>query len=380
MKELDSHQMKKYIFASIALISALVSAQETPFKFKELVNNSALPVISQGKTGTCWSFSTISFLESEVKRMTGKNVDLSEMYNVRFTYPVKAYNYVYRQGKAQFSEGGLSHDVLNSVRLNGLVPNEVYSGFTAGTDEKHNHEMLVKDLKVGLDSIVKNPKKYLTKDWKSNFDQKLNKKLGVPPTKFNYEGKQYTPQEFAKALKINPDNYVTLTSFQQAPYYSQFILQVPDNFSNGSYYNLPLDEYMNVLDEALYKGFTAAFDTDVSEKTFSKKYGMAILPSEGLESDYFVQILPEKWVSADERQAAFENYSTEDDHLMHITGILKDQLGNQYYDVKNSWGTEDLGNNGHIYMSKPFFRMKSIAFTIHKDALSKEVKKQLGIN
>ena len=372
--------MKKYIFASIALISALVSAQETPFKFKELVNNSALPVISQGKTGTCWSFSTISFLESEVKRMTGKNVDLSEMYNVRFTYPVKAYNYVYRQGKAQFSEGGLSHDVLNSVRLNGLVPNEVYSGFTAVTDEKHNHEMLVKDLKVGLDSIIKNPKQYLTKDWKSNFDQKLNKKLGVPPTKFNYEGKQYTPQEFAKALKINPDNYVTLTSFQQAPYYSQFILQVPDNFSNGSYYNLPLDEYMNVLDEALYKGFTAAFDTDVSEKTFSKKYGMAILPSEGLESDYFVQILPEKWVSADERQAAFENYSTEDDHLMHITGILKDQLGNQYYDVKNSWGTEDLGNNGHIYMSKPFFRMKSIAFTIHKDALSKEVKKQLGIN
>lgn len=372
--------MKKYIFASITLISALVSAQETPFKFKELVNNSALPIISQGKTGTCWSFSTISFLESEVKRMTGKNVDLSEMYNVRFTYPVKAYNYVYRQGKAQFSEGGLSHDVLNSVRLNGLVPNEVYSGFTAGTDEKHNHEMLVKDLKVGLDSIVKNPKQYLTTDWKSNFDQKLNKKLGVPPIKFNYEGKQYTPQEFAKALKINPDNYVTLTSFQQAPYYSQFILQVPDNFSNGSYYNLPLDEYMDVLDEALYKGFTAAFDTDVSEKTFSKKYGMAILPSEGLESDYFVQILPEKWVSADERQAAFENYSTEDDHLMHITGILKDQLGNQYYDVKNSWGTEDLGNNGHIYMSKPFFRMKSIAFTIHKDALSKEVKKQLGIN
>ncbi|WP_313361234.1 C1 family peptidase [Empedobacter sp.] len=371
--------MKKYIFASIAFVSMLVSAQETPFKFKELVNNSALPIISQGKTGTCWSFSTTSFLESEVKRLTGKDVDLSEMYNVRFTYPVKAYNYIYRQGKAQFSEGGLSHDVLNSVRKNGLVPNEVYAGFANGTDVKHNHEMLVKDLKVGLDSIVKNPKKYLTADWKSKFDQKLNDKLGVPPTKFKFEGKEYTPQEFAKFLKINPDDYVTLTSFQQAPYYSQFILQVPDNFSNGSYYNLPLDEYMKVLDEALYKGYTAAFDTDVSEKTFSKKYGMAIWPSEGLESDYFVQILPEKWVSADERQAAFEDYSTEDDHLMHITGILKDQLGNQYYDVKNSWGTTDLGNNGHIYMSKPFFRMKSIAYTVHKDALSKEVKKQLGI-
>ena len=371
--------MKKYILASFALVSALASAQESPFKFKELVNNSALPVISQGKTGTCWSFSTVSFLESEVKRITGKKVDLSEMYNVRFTYPVKAYNYVYRQGKAQFSEGGLSHDVLNSVRKNGLVPNEVYAGFTVGTETKHNHELLVKELKTDLDSIVKNPKKYLTTDWKYNFDQKLNQKLGVPPTVFKFEGKEYTPQEFAKFLKINPDDYVTLTSFQQAPYYSQFILQVPDNFSNGSYYNLPLDEYMKVLDEALYNGFTAAFDTDVSEKTFSKKYGLAVWPSEGLESDYFVEILPEKWVSAEERQAAFEDLSTQDDHLMHITGILRDQLGNQYYDVKNSWGTENLGNNGHIYMSKPFFRMKSIAFTVHKDALSEKVKKQLGI-
>ena len=371
--------MKKYIFAGIAFVSALASAQEIPFKFTQLVNNTALPVISQGKTGTCWSFSTTSFLESEVKRMTGKDVDLSELYNVRFTYPVKAYNYVYRQGKAQFSEGGLSHDVLNSVRKNGLVPNEVYTGFTNGTDVKHNHEMLVKDLKAVVDSIVKNPKQYLSKDWKTKFDQKLNQKLGVPPKKFKYEGKEYTPQEFAKFLKINPDDYVTLTSFQQAPYYSQFILQVPDNFSNGLYYNLPLDEYMRVLDEALFNGYTAAFDTDVSEKTFSKKYGMAIWPLEGLESDYFVQILPERWVSAEERQAAFEDYSTEDDHLVHITGVLKDQLGNLYYDVKNSWGTEGLGNNGHIYMSKPFFRMKSIAYTIHKDALSKEVKKQLGI-
>ena len=189
--------MKKYIVASIAFVSMLVSAQETPFKFKELVNNSALPIISQGKTGTCWSFSTTSFLESEVKRLTGKDVDLSEMYNVRFTYPVKAYNYVYRQGKAQFSQGGLSHDVLNSVRKNGLVPNEVYAGFANGTDVKHNHEMLVKDLKVGLDSIVKNPKKYLTADWKSKFDQKLNDKLGVPPTKFKFEGKEYTPQELS---------------------------------------------------------------------------------------------------------------------------------------------------------------------------------------
>ena len=370
--------MKKYILAGFTLISILSSAQESPFKFQELVNNSALPIISQGRTGTCWSFSTTSFLESEVKRLTGKDVDLSEMYNVRYTYPVKAYNYVYRQGKAQFSEGGLSHDVLNSVRLNGLAPIEAYSGLNNG-DIKYDHQLLVKELKTDLDSIVKNPKQYLTKDWKANFNKKLDNKLGVPPTQFTYDGKQYTPQEFAKALKINPDDYVTITSFEQAPYYSQFVLQVPDNFSNGNYYNLPLDEYMKTLDDALYKGYTAAFDTDVSEKTFSSKYGMAIWPAEGKESDYFVQIVPEKWVSADERQAAFENYSTEDDHLMHITGILKDQLGNQYYDVKNSWGTDNLGNNGHIFMSKPYFRMKSIAFTVHKDALSKDLKKKLGI-
>lgn len=372
--------MKKFIIPCFLVLSALGYAQTTPFKFKTLVNNDALTVISQGETGTCWSFSTISFLESEVKRLTGEMVDLSEMYNVRYTYPEKAYNYVYRQGKAQFSEGGLSHDVFNSIQRYGVVPQTVYTGFAQGTDLKHNHKKLVEELKTQVDSIVANPKKFLTKNWQTNFDQTLNNHLGTPPEKFTYKGKTYTPVEFAKSLKIVPENYITVTSFQHAPYYKQFILQVPDNFSNGNYYNLPLDEYMDVLDQALYNGFTAAFDTDVSEKTFSKKYGMAIWPSEGLEKDYFTTILPEKWVKAEERQAAFEDLTTQDDHLMHITGILRDQLGNQYYDVKNSWGTNDLGNNGHIYMSKAYFRMKSLAFTVHKDALTKTMKQKLNLN
>lgn len=371
--------MKRLLIPCFIALISIAQAQKTPFMFKSLADNEALPIISQGSTGTCWSFSTISFLESEVKRLTGENIDLSEMYNVRYTYPEKAYNYVYRQGKAQFGEGGLSHDVFNSIRKHGVVPLDAYTGFTAGTSQKHNHELLVKELKNQLDSIVIKPKTYLTKDWQGNFDNTLNKFLGTPPQTFVYKGKKYTPTEFAKSLKIVPEDYITVTSFQHEPYYSQFILQVPDNFSNGNYYNLPLDEYMQVLDDALYKGFTAAFDADVSEKTFSKKYGMAIWPAEGLEKDYFTTILPEKWVKPEERQAAFEDLSTQDDHLMHITGILRDQLGNQYYNVKNSWGTEKLGNDGHVYMSKAYFRMKSIAFTIHKDALPKATKDKLKI-
>src|SRR5690606_5474598 len=220
----------------------------------------------------------------------------------------------------------------------------------------------------------------LKENWMNSIQSTLNKYMGEAPTKFTYEGKEFTPESFAKELKINPNDYVTLTSFTHHPFYSNFILEVPDNFSNGTYYNLPLDEYTETLNAALANGFTVSLDTDVSEKSFSAKSGMAIWPAEGKETDYFKTILPEKWVTPEERQKAFEDYSTEDDHLMHITGMVKDQLGNQYYDVKNSWGTNGLANGGHVYMSVPFFRMKSIAYTVHKDALPKELKKKLGID
>lgn len=369
--------MKKILFASV-LISSLTFAQNSEYKFTKLIDLTPTPVENQGQTGTCWSFSTTSFLESEVKRITGKDIDLSEMYAVRMTYPDKAYNYVYRQGKAQFSEGGLSHDVMNAVAKYGIMPIEVYPGTTtngAGFD----HSELVKNLTTQLDSIVKNPKSNLKPGWMDNFNKMLDQNMGEVPYNFKYNGETFTPVLFAGDVGIHPEEYVTLTSFTHHPYYSKFILEIPDNFSNGTYYNLPLDEYIEVLNESLSKGYTVALDSDVSEKTFSAKNGLAIWPAEGDEKDYFKILLPEKMVNAEERQRAFEDYSTNDDHLMHITGMVKDQTGNQYYDVKNSWGTKDLENGGHVYMSVPYFRMKSIAYTIHKDALPKDLKKKLGI-
>lgn len=369
--------MKKYTFF-VLLVGSFVFGQKSEYVFSKVIDLTPSPVLSQGKTGTCWSFSTVSFLESEVYRVSGKNVDLSEMYAVRMTYPEKAYNYVYRQGKAQFGEGGLSHDVMNAVAKYGIEPQEVYIGIMPGSTT-FDHSEMVKLLTTELDSVVGNPKKYLHTDWRGQFISTLNQFMGEAPKKFPFEGKEYTPKSFTESLKIQPEDYITLTSFTHHPYYSKFILEIPDNFSNGLYYNLPLDEYIQVLNEALNNGYTVALDADVSEETFNAKSGMAIWPSEGKKEDYFKVLLPEKWVTPEERQTAFEDYSTTDDHLMHLTGTVKDQIGNQYYDVKNSWGTKDLGNGGHIYMSIPYFRMKSIAYTVHKDALPKELKSKIGI-
>src|SRR5690554_842638 len=370
--------MKKFLIMSVFLGSILSFGQKIgEYQFTHIVNNDHTEVLSQGQTGTCWSFSTVSFLESEVKRITGKHVDLSEMYIVKNTYPAKAYNYVYRQGKAQFSEGGLGHDVLNAVRTDGIVPHEFYTGIVDDA-EKHDHSVMVAKLTGYVENLVKHKKAYLNDNWQAEFDGILEEYMGKEPKTFQFEGKEFTPKEFANYLKINPDDYVAISSFTNVPYYKSFVLSIPDNFSSGSFYNLPLDEYMQLMNESLTKGFTLSFSSDVSESTFSAKEGMAILPTEGNKEDYFKAILPEIWATPEERQKNFENFTTVDDHLMHITGMLKDQIGNQYYDVKNSWGSE-LANGGDVYMSAAFMRMKSIAFWVHKDALSKDLKKKLGI-
>lgn len=370
--------MKKITLISSFLLSSILWGQKiNEYEFTSIVNNDHTSVLNQGQTGTCWSYATISFLESEVKRITGKSIDLSEMYIVKNTYPDKAYNYVYRQGKAQFSEGGLAHDVMNAVRKGGVVPHAEYVGLSPDA-EKHDHSIMVAKLTAYVENLVNHQKAFLHENWQKEFDAILDEYLGKEPTSFQFEGKTYTPHQFAEFLKINPDDYVSISSFTNVPYYKPFVLSIPDNFSNGSFYNLPLDEYMQLMNDALNKGFTLSFSSDVSEPTFSAKQGLAILPLEGKKEDYFKVLLPEKWATAEERQKNFENFTTVDDHLMHITGILKDQLGNQYYDVKNSWGS-DLANGGDVYMSAAYMRMKSIAFMVHKDALSKDLKKKLGI-
>ncbi len=370
----------RYLLFIFALAFTTISNAQEPYQFTEVIDLEATPVISQGRTGTCWSFSTSSFLESEIIRLTGKEIDLSEMYTVRNTYPKKAENFVMRQGKAQFSEGGLAHDVINSVQDYGLVPYGAYSGLFA-EQSTHNHAELVAVLASMLETYIDNPGRKLSKNWKKAVDAVLNVYLGENPKTFTYEGKQYTPKSFLQMTKINPADYVTITSFSHAPFYSEFILNIPDNWSYGSMYNIPLDEMMETIDYALQNGFTVELDCDVSERTFSSKDGVAVIPKDSKNNAKALQgVYPEKNISQEYRQGEFENYTTTDDHLMHITGVLRDQNGTKYYKVKNSWGTDEsrTANGGYVYFSEAYMRLKTISVMVHKDAVPKSTSKKLN--
>lgn len=372
--------MRSLLFSLGILFTSILTAQEA-YKFTTVTDLETTPVISQGNTGTCWSFSSISFLESEIIRLTGKKIDLSEMYQVRNTYPLKAENYIMRQGKAQFSEGGLAHDVMNSIAKNGLVPEEAFSGLLVG-EEKHNHAEMVAVIEAMVKTYVQNPGKKLSSKWRAAIDGVLDAYIGKNVTNFTFEGKQYTPQTFVAMTKIKPEDYVNLTSFTQAPFYSQFILNIPDNWSNGSFYNVPLDEMMATIDNALEKGFTVELDCDVSEKTFSSKDGVAVIPENAENNVKALQgIYPEKKITQEYRQDEFENFATTDDHLMHITGILRDQNGTRYYKVKNSWGTDEtkIANGGYVYFSEAYMRLKTISITVHKDAVVKNTANKLNL-
>jgi len=366
----------KHFILSIVLIFTIVNLTAQEYQFTDVVDIESSSVKSQGKTGTCWSFSTSSFIESEIYRLTKKNIDISEMYTVRNTYEDKAWNYVMRQGKIQFSEGGLAHDVINSIRDNGLVPEIVFSGIKF-EDKIYNHSKIVPSVKIVLDSFIKNDKDSMYPNWKKEVSKILDKEIGKTPIDFSFEGKTYTPQTFAKAMKINADDYVTLTSFIHVPFNRSFVLNIPDNFSNGSMYNLPIEKLVEITNNALDNGFTIALDVDVSEKTFSAKYGLAVLPLNIEDNEKSLkQIVEEKNVTQEYRQQEFENFDTTDDHLMHIVGIVKDQKGNQYYKVKNSWGSNSkrVGNNGFIYMSIPYFKLKAISILVHKNSLPNKIR------
>lgn len=382
--------MKHYFTLAILFISTFLFAQEDTvvkvnipneqkYEFSTIIDIEASAVKSQGNTGTCWSFSASSFLESEIFRNSGKMIDLSEMYNVYYTYKTKSWNYVMRQGKIQFSEGGLAHDVMNSVQQYGLMPESAYSGLL-GKSKKHNHAKIVPDLQKVLDAYIKNDQNSKYGNWKFAVDSILDIHLGTPPKNFNFQGKNYNAMSFLKMTNLETSNYVTLTSFTHQPFNSAFVLNIPDNFSNGNFYNIPLDELVSVVDSALEKGYTLALDCDVSEKTFSSKTGVAVIPNNSSSYEKsLTYITEEKKITPEYRQTEFENYNTTDDHLMHLIGLVKDQNGTEYYKVKNSWGDKGdrIGNNGYIYMSKPFFRLKTISILVHKNALSNELKKDI---
>jgi bleomycin hydrolase len=343
------------------------------YGFESVKTISCTPVKSQDRTGTCWSFATSSFLESEAIRMGHGSQDFSEMYVVRNVYKDKARNYVMRQGKANFSQGSLSHDLIRVIGDHGMVPESVYSGKLAG-DQKHDHGEMAAVLKGMLDGVLK--QKRLSKKWMKAFDAVVDTYLGEAPQQFTYEGKKYSADTYAKKMGLDADNYVNITSFTHHPFYKNFVLEIPDNYSNGTFYNLPIEDVQAIVENAINKGYSVAWDGDVSEKGFSSKNGMAIVPEDAKREDLFVNPGQEKMVTQEMRQEQFESYSTTDDHLMHLTGISKDKQGTKYFLIKNSWG-EVSEYKGYLYMSASYLQLKTVAILVHKDAIPTRIKNKM---
>ncbi len=376
----------KVALASTLIFSSLVGvAQEkkepTEYLFTNKIVLESTPIKNQQYTGTCWSYCTTSFLESELIRMGKPAIDLSEMFNVRMNYVEKSTNYFLRQGKSQFGEGGLSHDVMQSISKYGLVPEAAYSG-NAYHPGFHNHGEMAAVLESTLKTIVAQNKS-VTTAWMGNIEGTLDNYMGTPPTQFEFEGKKYTPQSFASYLEIKPENYVSFTSVSNAPFYQNYILQVPDNWSNGSYLNLPLEELVQVIDHALANGYTIAWDADISEKTWSRKKGIAVMPETPFskmtadeKATLFNTPVKELVPTQENRQALIMNFQTTDDHLMHIVGTAIDQDGTEYYLVKNSWG-DQRAFEGFVYVSKAYMAMKTMGIMIHKEGIPKSIAKKI---
>ena len=336
------------------------------YEFSQLKQVDYTEVKNQANTGTCWSFATASFVESELMRKGKGEHDLSEMYVVRNIYKDKARNYVLRQGKANFSQGSLSHDLMAIIKQGGVVPEATYSGLHEGA-KSHDHSEMEIALKGFLDGVIKSKK--LSKKWPKALDAIMDVYLGSVPEKFEYNGKKYNPKSLAKSLDLDHADYVNLTSFTHHPFGESFVLEIPDNYSNGSFLNLPIDELISVIDKALENGYTVAWDGDVSEKGFDARKGIAILPKNPGRKDLYENPGPEKQVTQELRQEAFESYATTDDHLMHIVGKASDQAGTEYYIIKNSWG-KISPYKGLLYMSKAYATMKTVAIMVHKDVLN----------
>jgi len=331
-------------------------------------------------TGTCWSFSALSFFESELIRMgKGKEFNLSEMFVARKAYTMKADNYIRMHGRTNFGEGGGFPDVLNVIRKYGLMPEEAYTG-KKEANAPHNHKMLETTLKnilhpASLDETQKIDFSFLH----NSVDAVCDEYLGKAPEKFQYKGKDYTPKTYAEATGLNPNDYVFLTSFTHHPFYSQFVLEVPDNWNWELMHNVPLNELQEVISNSINNGYTVAWAADVSEKGFMWGDGLAIVPENGPASEASMKPVNQLKITQELRQKAFDNYETQDDHGMHIVGMAKDQNGTLYYTVKNSWGKDSNQCDGFLYASESYVLYKTTSIMVHKKAIPTALAKKLGI-
>lgn len=374
-------------FAQDNLVNAVKNNQSTKskelFTFTDVINLENTPIKDQGSSGTCWSYSGNSFIESEMIRKGKKPVELAQIYTARNAYIEKGKMYVKMHGNVELGEGGQFHDVMNMYKKYGAVPREVYTGLSEG-QTRNNFSEMSKMNEAILGSIIKNDK--LSDNWVDAYTAVIDTYLGQAPQEFMYEGKKYTPKTFAdQVVGINPDDYVEISSFKEYPYYSKFVLLVPDNWSFDLVYNVKMNELVEIVDNALKNGYTVAWAGDVSEKGFSWKNGIAYVPEIDFgvmtpeqKADMFNGPKPEKKTTEDDRQKAFDNYETTDDHGMHIVGISKDQNGKEYYIVKNSWGLSN-DHKGYLYMTKEFMTYKATAIMVNKNAVPKAIAKKLSL-
>ena len=371
------------------------------FQFTTVDSIAITPVKNQNRSGTCWSYSTIGFLESELIRMGKGEWDLSEMFVVHHTMLDRAEYVVRMYGTAQFAPGGSAYDVIYCLKNYGLVPQEVMPGIKYGStpaDTLPVHTEL--DAVAGgvVDAVTNSGLKKLTPVWKQALTAVYDTYLGACPETFTYEGKEYTPKSFAQMLGLNADDYVSITSYTHHPYYTTFALEVPDNWRMDQMYNVPMEEMMAIIDNALAKGYTLAWGADVSEICFTRK-GLGVVPNEdeavdltgsdmarwlGLSAtdkreELTKKPLPEKTITQEMRQAAYDSWENTDDHGMQIFGTAKDQNGKRYYMVKNSWGTQKSEYKGIWYVSEAYMQYKTNDVLVHKDAIPTAIRKKLGV-
>ncbi|MDR0227669.1 MAG: aminopeptidase [Flavobacteriaceae bacterium] len=376
-------------FAQDNLVNSLKlnasSKSKELYTFKDVVNIENTSIKNQGSSGTCWSYSANSFIESEMMRMGKRPVEISQIFSARNAYVEKGKMYVKMHGAVTLGDGGAFHDVMNMYRKYGAVPQSVYSGLNYGTSKNKFAEMAAIQEGI-LKAVVSNPNGKLTPNWEKAYSAAIDAYLGEVPSKFTWEGKEYTPQTFAKeVVGVNADDYIEIGSDLNYPLYEKFVLLVPDNWAFDQVYNVKINELTDIIDHAVSKGFTVAWAGDVSEKYFSWKNGVAYVPEKEFEDmsaeekeNMFNGPKAERKVTAEMRQEAFDNFSTTDDHGMHIVGVAKDQKGREYYIIKNSWGTTN-DYKGYMYMSKEYVKYKTTDIMIHKDGLSKDMAQKLKL-
>ena len=401
--------MKKLLLVACAslLLSFNMQAQKSKaasdkeediYKFTVVKELPCTPVKNQNRSSTCWSFSSVGFIESELLRLGKGEYHLSEMFVVRNNFEEKADKYVRMHGSIAFSPGGLTENVFQLIERHGIVPESVYSGLNYG-DTMHIHNELDNVTGAYMAAVLKSKK--LTTAWKDGLNGILDAYLGEKPEKFVYNGIQYTPQSFAQSLGLNMNDYVNITSFTHHPFYAQFVLEIPDNYFWGISYNVPLDEMMEIIDSSIEMGYTVSWASDVSEEGFQYRNGYAIVADKSAGEDLSGSdrarwegnkgqttkkgkeakpaIAKELAITQELRQQAFDNYETQDDHGMLIMGTAKDQEGNRYYKVKNSWGTDRSRYDGYFFASVPFVQYKTTGVMVHKSVIPDHIADKLGI-